>query len=171
MSAAPGGAPRPSVCAPPPPNRTAPVGCRYIKTYLLPDKSNRSKRKTSVRKRSLDPVFNETLKVRYGTGGGPADRRAPPRPVTPLLPPPSPQYNVRKAELRGRTLNLSVWHHDALGRNLFLGEVEVPLGEWDWANTRPEWFNLQPRVSPARPHGRPTAPHSSAPPPRPIAPP
>lgn len=89
----------------------------YIKTYLLPDKSNRSKRKTSVRKRSLDPVFNETLK-----------------------------YNVRKAELRGRTLNLSVWHHDALGRNLFLGEVEVPLGEWDWANTRPEWFNLQPRT-------------------------
>ncbi|XP_031450889.1 synaptotagmin-like protein 1 isoform X5 [Phasianus colchicus] len=89
----------------------------YIKTYLLPDKSNRSKRKTSVRKRSLDPVFNETLK-----------------------------YNVRKAELRGRTLNLSVWHHDALGRNLFLGEVEVQLGEWDWANTQPEWFNLQPRT-------------------------
>lgn len=38
-------------------------GPRYIKTYLLPDKSNRSKRKTAVRKRSLDPVFNETLKV------------------------------------------------------------------------------------------------------------
>ncbi|XP_052555091.1 synaptotagmin-like protein 1 isoform X4 [Tympanuchus pallidicinctus] len=89
----------------------------YIKTYLLPDKSNRSKRKTSVRKRSLDPVFNETLK-----------------------------YNVRKAELRGRTLNVSVWHHDALGRNLFLGEVEVRLGEWDWANTQPEWFDLQPRT-------------------------
>uniref|UniRef100_A0A8C3UK95 Synaptotagmin-like protein 1 n=1 Tax=Catharus ustulatus TaxID=91951 RepID=A0A8C3UK95_CATUS len=84
----------------------------YIKTYLLPDKSNRSKRKTAVRKRSLDPVFNETLKV------------------------PDP----------GRTLNLSVWHHDSLGRNLFLGEVEVALGTWDWANTRPEWFSLQPRT-------------------------
>lgn len=55
-------------------------GCRYIKTYLLPDKSNRSKRKTTVRKRSLDPIFNETLKVfrifpGVGVlgGGGPAD--------------------------------------------------------------------------------------------------
>ncbi|XP_039589754.1 synaptotagmin-like protein 1 isoform X2 [Passer montanus] len=90
----------------------------YIKTYLLPDKSNRSKRKTAVRKRSLDPVFNETLK-----------------------------YKLEERDLQGRTLNLSVWHHDSLGRNLFLGEVEVALGTWDWANTRPEWFSLQPRVS------------------------
>ncbi|NXH72871.1 SYTL1 protein, partial [Hydrobates tethys] len=71
----------------------------YIKTYLLPDKSNRSKRKTTVRKRSLDPIFNETLKV----------------------------------------------SNPALG-NLFLGEVEIALGAWDWANTRPEWFSLQPRM-------------------------
>ncbi|XP_072774000.1 synaptotagmin-like protein 1 isoform X3 [Taeniopygia guttata] len=89
----------------------------YVKTYLLPDKSNRSKRKTAVRKRSLDPVFNETLK-----------------------------YKLEKRDLQGRTLNLSVWHHDSLGRNLFLGEVEVALGTWDWANTRPEWFSLQPRM-------------------------
>ncbi|NXO05088.1 SYTL1 protein, partial [Rhinopomastus cyanomelas] len=89
----------------------------YIKTYLLPDKSNRSKRKTSVRKRSLDPIFNETLK-----------------------------YKLEKRDLQGRTLNLSVWHHDSLGRNLFLGEVEIALGAWDWANTSPEWFSLQPRM-------------------------
>ncbi|XP_010209407.1 PREDICTED: synaptotagmin-like protein 1 [Tinamus guttatus] len=89
----------------------------YIKTYLLPDKSNHGKRKTTVRKRSLDPVFNETLK-----------------------------YKLEKTDLQGRTLNLSVWHHDSLGRNLFLGEVEIALGTWDWANTRPEWFNLQPRT-------------------------
>ncbi|XP_065506739.1 synaptotagmin-like protein 1 isoform X1 [Caloenas nicobarica] len=89
----------------------------YIKTYLLPDKSNRSKRKTTVRKRSLDPIFNETLK-----------------------------YKLEKRDLQGRTLNLSVWHHDSLGRNLFLGEVEIALGTWDWANTSPEWFNLQPRM-------------------------
>ncbi|XP_054026857.1 synaptotagmin-like protein 1 [Dryobates pubescens] len=89
----------------------------YIKTYLLPDKSNRSKRKTAVRKRSLDPIFNETLK-----------------------------YKLEKRDLQGRTLNLSVWHHDSLGRNLFLGEVEIALGAWDWANTSPEWFSLQPRT-------------------------
>ncbi|NXU77702.1 SYTL1 protein, partial [Oreotrochilus melanogaster] len=68
----------------------------YIKTYLLPDKSNRSKRKTTVRKRSLDPIFNETLK-----------------------------YKLEKRDLQGRTLNLSVWHHDSLGRNLFLGEMPI----------------------------------------------
>ncbi|NWI17263.1 SYTL1 protein, partial [Crypturellus soui] len=90
----------------------------YIKTYLLPDKSSHGKRKTSVRKRSLDPVFNETLK-----------------------------YKLEKRDLQGRTLHVSVWHHDSLGRNLFLGEVEIALGTWDWANTGPEWFNLQPRVS------------------------
>ena len=32
----------------------------YIKTYLLPDKA---KQKTNVKKRTLDPVYNETLKV------------------------------------------------------------------------------------------------------------
>ncbi|XP_030360109.1 synaptotagmin-like protein 1 isoform X5 [Strigops habroptila] len=89
----------------------------YIKTYLLPDKSNRSKRKTTVRKRSLDPIFNETLK-----------------------------YKLEKRDLQGRALNLSVWHHDSLGRNLFLGEVEIALGTWDWDNTGPEWFSLQPRM-------------------------
>ncbi|XP_058052490.1 synaptotagmin-like protein 1 isoform X2 [Ahaetulla prasina] len=89
----------------------------YVKTYLLPDRSNHSKRKTAVKKRSLDPIFNETLK-----------------------------YKIEKAELQGRVLNLSVWHHDSLGRNLFLGEVEMALNTWDWNNTSPKWFNLQPKI-------------------------
>ncbi|KAL7980452.1 hypothetical protein Chor_001606 [Crotalus horridus] len=93
----------------------------YVKTYLLPDRSNHSKRKTAVKKRSLDPIFNETLK-----------------------------YKIEKAELQGRILNLSVWHHDSLGRNLFLGEAEMALNTWDWSNTSPKWFNLQPKI-PATP--------------------
>ncbi|MGH0146971.1 UNVERIFIED_CONTAM: hypothetical protein FKN15_009382 [Acipenser sinensis] len=36
---------------------------RYVKSYLLPDKSSHSKRKTSVRKKCINPVFDETLKV------------------------------------------------------------------------------------------------------------
>uniref|UniRef100_A0A8C3BFL5 Synaptotagmin like 1 n=1 Tax=Cairina moschata TaxID=8855 RepID=A0A8C3BFL5_CAIMO len=65
----------------------------------------------------------------------------------PAVPPSHPhQYKLEKRDLQGRTLNLSVWHHDSLGRNLFLGEVEIALGAWDWANTRPEWFTLQPRT-------------------------
>ncbi|TFJ95222.1 hydrolase [Platysternon megacephalum] len=53
---------------------------------------------------------------------------------------------MEQAELQGRILNLSVWHHDALGRNLFMGEVELELSSWDWSNTGPAWFNLQPRM-------------------------
>ena len=35
----------------------------YIKTYLLPDKEKWTKQKTSVKKKTLDPVYNETLIV------------------------------------------------------------------------------------------------------------
>ncbi|RXM94361.1 Synaptotagmin-like protein 1 [Acipenser ruthenus] len=34
----------------------------YVKSYLLPDKSSHSKRKTSVKKKCINPVFDETLK-------------------------------------------------------------------------------------------------------------
>ncbi|XP_077006784.1 synaptotagmin-like protein 1 isoform X3 [Tamandua tetradactyla] len=86
----------------------------YVKSYLLPDKQ--SKRKTAVKKRNLNPVFNETLR-----------------------------YSVPQAELRGRVLSLSVWHRESLGRNIFLGEVDVPLDTWDWGS-EPTWLPLQPRV-------------------------
>ncbi|XP_031320325.1 synaptotagmin-like protein 1 [Camelus dromedarius] len=89
----------------------------YVKSYLLPDKQ--SKRKTSVKKRNLNPVFNETLR-----------------------------YSVPQAELQDRVLNLSVWHRESLGRNIFLGEVEVPLDTWDW-DSEPTWLPLRPRVSPS----------------------
>ncbi|KAF0024775.1 hypothetical protein F2P81_023577 [Scophthalmus maximus] len=88
----------------------------YVKTYLLPDKSSHSKKKTSVKNKTLNPVYDQTLR-----------------------------YKVRIGELRSRTLNLSVWHAEALGRNVFLGEVEVALGLWDWTCTRPLWQDLQPR--------------------------
>ncbi|XP_037356157.1 synaptotagmin-like protein 1 [Talpa occidentalis] len=78
-----------------------------------------SKRKTAVRRRDLYPVFNETIR-----------------------------YYVPQAELQDRVLSLSVWHRESLGRNVFLGEVEVPLDTWDWDS--PEaCLPLQPRVPPA----------------------
>ncbi|XP_036372096.1 synaptotagmin-like protein 1 [Megalops cyprinoides] len=89
----------------------------YVKTYLLPDKSTHSKKKTSVKKKTVNPVFDETLK-----------------------------YKIKMLELKGRTLNLSVWHHDPLRRNIFLGEVEVGLADWDWGQTEPCWRPLLPRV-------------------------
>ncbi|XP_062511342.1 synaptotagmin-like protein 4 isoform X2 [Corticium candelabrum] len=38
----------------------------YVKTYLLPDRSQESKRKTRVLRKTLNPVFNETLTDRFG---------------------------------------------------------------------------------------------------------
>ena len=35
----------------------------YVKMYLLPDKSKQSKRKTDVKLKTLNPVFNETMQV------------------------------------------------------------------------------------------------------------
>uniref|UniRef100_A0A4W6CVU5 Synaptotagmin-like protein 1 n=1 Tax=Lates calcarifer TaxID=8187 RepID=A0A4W6CVU5_LATCA len=89
----------------------------YVKTYLLPDKSSHSKKKTSVKKKTLNPIYDQTLR-----------------------------YKVRIGELRSRTLNLSVWHAEPLARNVFLGEVEVALAQWDWTCNQPLWQDLQPRV-------------------------
>lgn len=38
---------------------------RYVKTYLLPDMSRQSKRKTSIRPNTINPVFNENLRVSH----------------------------------------------------------------------------------------------------------
>ncbi|XP_067840771.1 synaptotagmin-like protein 2 isoform X2 [Heptranchias perlo] len=90
----------------------------YVKTYLLPDRSRPSKRKSSVRKATLNPQYNEILK-----------------------------YKIQKQELQNRTLNLSVWHNDTLGRNVFLGETEVEMRNWDWSNDVLNWYNLQSKPS------------------------
>jgi hypothetical protein len=39
------------------------IACRYVKAYLLPDRTKSSKRKTKTKKNTLNPVFGETLKV------------------------------------------------------------------------------------------------------------
>ncbi|KAG2460794.1 SYTL1 protein, partial [Polypterus senegalus] len=88
----------------------------YVKSYLLPDKSSQSKKKTSIKKKTVNPTYNETLK-----------------------------YKIKMLDLRTRILNLSVWHSESLGRNIFLGEVEVPLANWDTKDTQPNWYNLHPR--------------------------
>lgn len=44
-------------------NKHAGYSNPYVKTYLLPDKSKTSKQKTGVRKKTVNPVFDETLMV------------------------------------------------------------------------------------------------------------
>ncbi|XP_067103050.1 uncharacterized protein sytl2b isoform X2 [Osmerus mordax] len=88
----------------------------YVKSYLVPDKANLGKRKTSVKKKTQNPTFNEILR-----------------------------YRVRLENLRTQTLILSVWHHDTFGRNSFLGEVDVDLSKWDFDHTQMNYLALKAR--------------------------
>ncbi|XP_072188768.1 synaptotagmin-like protein 3 [Excalfactoria chinensis] len=89
----------------------------YVKVYLLPDKSSRSKRKTAVKKNTVDPEFDETLK-----------------------------YKIELSQLGSRQLQISVWHAGALKYRVFLGEVVIPLAAWSFEDSSMEafsWYQLQ----------------------------
>uniref|UniRef100_A0A8C0U591 Synaptotagmin-like protein 4 n=1 Tax=Cyanistes caeruleus TaxID=156563 RepID=A0A8C0U591_CYACU len=89
----------------------------YVKTYLLPDKSRQGKRKTTIKRNTINPLYNELLK-----------------------------YEISKSLLLARTLQFSVWHHDRFGRNTFLGEVEVPLDAWNFESHLEEFLPLHGKV-------------------------
>ncbi|XP_068174102.1 synaptotagmin-like protein 2 isoform X2 [Antennarius striatus] len=86
----------------------------YVKSYLIPDKANLGKRKTSVKKKTLNPTFNEILR-----------------------------YRVRMEYLKTKMLILSVWHHDTFGRNSFLGEVDLDLSKWNFSHTQMNYVALK----------------------------
>lgn len=90
----------------------------YVKVYLLPDKSKGGKRKTKVKKHTLNPFFDETLK-----------------------------FQISLSSLESRTLWMTVWHSDMFGRNDFLGEVSLNLQGRVFDNPQPQWYMLQERVS------------------------
>jgi len=88
-----------------------------VKIYLLPDKSKNGKRKTKVKKHTVNPVFDETLKFHIPVNG-----------------------------LETRTLWLTVWHSDMFGRNDFLGEVTIPLENMLFDDPSPKAYPLHDRV-------------------------
>ncbi|KAL0994566.1 hypothetical protein UPYG_G00124090 [Umbra pygmaea] len=90
----------------------------YVKCYLLPDKAKMGKRKTSVKKKTLNPTYNEILR-----------------------------FKVPMDTLKTQTLNVSVWHNDNFGRNSFLGKVDLDLTEWDFSNTQINDYTLKERVA------------------------
>ncbi|XP_031223418.1 synaptotagmin-like protein 4 isoform X2 [Mastomys coucha] len=73
----------------------------YVKTYLLPDKSRQGKRKTSIKRDTINPLYDEIFR-----------------------------YEISESLLAQRTLQFSVWHHGRFGRNTFLGEAEVHMDSW-----------------------------------------
>ncbi|XP_053486415.1 synaptotagmin-like protein 4 isoform X2 [Ictalurus furcatus] len=89
----------------------------YVKSYLLPDKSRQSKKKTAIKRNTINPSYNERLK-----------------------------YSISRSQLMSRTLQLSVWHHDRFGRNAFLGEVEIPMDCHDIDSGQEECVTLRGKV-------------------------
>uniref|UniRef100_A0A671W5J9 Synaptotagmin-like protein 4 n=1 Tax=Sparus aurata TaxID=8175 RepID=A0A671W5J9_SPAAU len=94
----------------------------YVKCYLLPDKSRQSKRKTSIKRNTVNPVYKETLK-----------------------------YSISRSQLFTRSMLISVWHHGRLSRNAFLGEVEIPLDCRDLDTAYEDAVALMPKAASALP--------------------
>ncbi|XP_062912649.1 synaptotagmin-like protein 3 isoform X1 [Mobula hypostoma] len=89
----------------------------YVKTYLLPNKSSHSKLKSSVKKNTVNPVFNETLR-----------------------------YDIERWQLETRTLHVSVWYSMTLKRQVFVGQVHIPFDKWrfeDNSTQAHQWYQLQ----------------------------
>ncbi|XP_033506876.1 synaptotagmin-like protein 2 isoform X4 [Epinephelus lanceolatus] len=99
----------------------------YVKCYVVPDKTKLGKRKTTVKKKTLNPNYNEILR-----------------------------FKIMIEVLKTQNLNISVWHHNTFGRNSFLGEVDLDLSEWDFSNTNINEYALKSRVSAQSPTASPS---------------
>ncbi len=86
----------------------------YVKTYLLPDRSKSGKRKTSVKRDTLNPTFNEAL-----------------------------QFRVAPEDVQKRVLQVMVWDRDRFGENSFLGGVLIDLVTLDLSGAPALWYALK----------------------------
>ncbi|XP_076130753.1 rabphilin-3A isoform X1 [Alosa pseudoharengus] len=70
----------------------------YVKTYLKPDENKKSKHKTTVKKKTLNPEFNEEF-----------------------------FYDIKYADLTKKTLEVTVWDYDIGKSNDFIGGVSLGI--------------------------------------------
>ncbi|KAG8140596.1 hypothetical protein E2320_003262 [Naja naja] len=71
----------------------------YVKTYLKPDEEKKSKHKTTVKKKTLNPEFNEDF-----------------------------FYEIEQSDLGHKSLEITVWDYDIGKSNDFIGGVTLGLG-------------------------------------------
>ncbi|CAF98072.1 unnamed protein product [Tetraodon nigroviridis] len=88
----------------------------YVKIYLLPDRSDKSKRRTKTVKKSLEPKWNQTFMY-------------------------SP---VHRREFRERMLEITLWDQARVREeeSEFLGEILIEL-ETALLDDEPHWYKLQ----------------------------
>uniref|UniRef100_A0A182YBJ7 Uncharacterized protein n=1 Tax=Anopheles stephensi TaxID=30069 RepID=A0A182YBJ7_ANOST len=85
----------------------------YVKVYLKPDSSKATKRKTKVVRKNCNPSFMETL-----------------------------EYRLPLEYIQKKVLQVTIWSHDSLQENAFLGGVELPLAEIDLRRETIQWYQL-----------------------------
>ncbi|CAH2068522.1 unnamed protein product, partial [Iphiclides podalirius] len=88
--------------------------CPYAKIFLLPDKSEKSKRRTKTLANTLEPRWNQTF-VYCG---------------------------IRVTDIKKRSLEVTVWDLNRYGPNDFLGEVLLDLDSV-LMNHEPSWYFLK----------------------------
>ncbi|XP_055957546.1 phosphatidylinositol 4-phosphate 3-kinase C2 domain-containing subunit alpha isoform X2 [Patella vulgata] len=86
----------------------------YVKAYLLPDPDKHTKRKTKIARSSANPTFNELL-----------------------------EYKMSLEQLKYRILQVTVWDHDVLKENNFLGAVYIKLHNVKLTQEQCQWYPLQ----------------------------
>uniref|UniRef100_A0A2M4CHI5 Putative phosphatidylinositol 3-kinase vps34 involved in signal transduction n=1 Tax=Anopheles darlingi TaxID=43151 RepID=A0A2M4CHI5_ANODA len=85
----------------------------YVKVYLKPDGSKTTKRKTKVVRKNCNPSFMETL-----------------------------EYRLPIEFIQKKVLHVTIWSHDSLQENAFLGGFELPLAEIDLRQETLQWHQL-----------------------------
>uniref|UniRef100_UPI0037E780EC extended synaptotagmin-1 isoform X2 n=1 Tax=Semicossyphus pulcher TaxID=241346 RepID=UPI0037E780EC len=87
----------------------------YVSLMLLPDKSKATKKKTAVKKRDLNPEYNERF-----------------------------EYDLPVEEMRFKRLSVSVKNNSASFRSRdLIGQVQIELAKVDLTSAVTEWFTLQ----------------------------
>ncbi|XP_076307331.1 regulating synaptic membrane exocytosis protein 2-like isoform X2 [Tachypleus tridentatus] len=85
----------------------------YAKVFLLPDRSEKSKRRTKTIANTNEPRWNQTFVY----------------------------SSLRRSDLKTRVLEITVWDYDRYGANDFLGEVVVDLSSTPLDN-KGQWYFL-----------------------------
>uniref|UniRef100_A0A914CKE0 C2 domain-containing protein n=1 Tax=Acrobeloides nanus TaxID=290746 RepID=A0A914CKE0_9BILA len=89
----------------------------FVQISLLPEDgySEHSKVRTSLRKRSFNPVYNEILRF----------------------------HNLTKFELDERYLQIGVWHSEAFHSKSLIGECFLKMADYPWNYLDPIWISLK----------------------------
>lgn len=110
----------------------------YVKAYLKPDSTKSTKRKTKVVRKNCFPSFMETVSQSLFSITQPLNNTN----SLSFKYFPQLEYRMPLEHIQNRILQVTVWSHDSLQENEFLGGVELNLSELDLREEFVKWFPL-----------------------------